>query len=328
MRVRRVGSLWCGVVVVFGVVVSVLGISGLGVAGLGATAAASPAGAVTEVAACTTRTALAPGTTVRTTKVKGVKRSYRLHIPQGYNRSRANPLILAYHGHAENTAAFERYTGLSRLPAIVVYPTGLAGTDGTSSWQGAPYSAPKADDIAFTSAILREVRGLACVDRARTYAVGRSNGGGLVSMLTCRLPREFAAYAVVNPALYAQTWRACPSAPPASVISFHGTADPVIHYAGGVRFGSRYTGIADATQTWARRAGCVPVPITTPVNGVVVRENWPLCSSLGEEIVHYRISGGSHLWPGSAVRTSRTGPSDSISATSLIWQFFGRHPAF
>lgn len=284
---------------------------GSGVAGLGAYAHAAPT--PTPVAGCNTRAAVPAS---YTTNVHGVARTYRVHLPAGYNGRKAFPLILAYPGHAEPSARFERYTGLSALPAIVVYPDGLLGTDGTVAWQGAPYSSPQADDIAFTSTILREVRANLCVNRARTYAVGHSNGGGLVSMLACRLPGDFAAYAIVNGALYAQSQAACTtSRAPASIIDFHGTADPTIRYNGGEHLGGSYPPIFAAAQSWARRNGCVPTPLTIPITNSVTQFVWPLCNALGSEVSHYRITGGKHRWP-----------VGNIAATRLIWQFFNRHP--
>ena len=290
--------------------------------GSGAPAHAAPS----PVAACAPRAA-APANTVHTTTVEGVTRTYRVHLPAGYTGRTPMPLILAFPGHTESPTTFERYTGLSALPAVVVYPDGLRGTDGTLSWQGAPYSSPQADDIAFTAAILREVRATSCVDRTRTYAVGRSNGGGLVSMLACRMPGQFAAYAIVNGAFYDQSLRGCSaSKAPASIIDFHGTADATIHYGGGTRLGGHYAPIFDVVRSWAARNGCIPTPLEVPVDSAVTQFLWPLCRSVGSEISHYRIAGGAHVWPGSSVHRGRTGVSDSISATTLIWQFFNRHP--
>lgn len=298
---------------------------------LHSTPRASAAPTSTASRCATPGPAPAAGTTVHTTTVGATPRTYRLHVPTGYTGQSAYPLILAFHGHTEKSADFESDTGLSRLPAIVVYPDGSNGTDGRTSWQGAPYASPQAHDIDFTATILREVRTTMCVDRNRTFAVGRSNGGGLVSMLSCRLPGEFAAYAIVSGAFYDQTWSACPGgrggtgAGPLSVIDFHGTADSVIAYHGGTRFGEHYTPVPDALAAWARRNGCAPVTMPTPVNSVTTRVEYPLCTAIGHEVVHFRVDGGGHVWPGGSLRASG-GPSAKLPATQLIWQFFGRHP--
>lgn len=288
--------------------------------------AAQPLRGAADLSGCAGPHRLAPGTSKHTTEVDGVERGYSVTVPAGYSGHSAYPLILAFHGHAEPAATFARFTQLGQLPAIVVYPEGLRGTDGLVSWEGAPYSSPRADDVAFTRSILREVSAGACIDPARTYAVGRSNGGGLVAMLACRMPSDFAAYAVVSGAFYDVGRPNCPGAPPASIIDFHGTADQTIHYGGGVRHGGAYTPVMTWLSGWAARDRCFPQPLEFPVNRYVTRVDWPFCAASGHEITHYRINGGAHVWPGSTGSPSKAGQlSNSISATSLIWQFFTRH---
>ncbi|AZG43604.1 hypothetical protein D7316_00173 [Gordonia insulae] len=268
-----------------------------------------------------------PGATItRSVTVNGLVRTYRVHVPRTYTGRQRVPMILAFHGHAERGATFERYTGLSALPAVVVYPDGLRGTDHRFSWQGAPYSSPRADDVAFTRAILRAMAATACVDRARTYAVGRSNGGGMVALLACRMPAGFAGFATVSAAVYSRSATGCGHGPPISLIDFHGTADRVIGYDGGTRYGERYLSSSAWLQRWVDRAGCVDAPVILPVNQVVDTVTWPLCRGTGHPVVHYRIRGGSHRWPGSTGNRAAGSISDTISATELIWQFFRTAP--
>ncbi|WAC55935.1 alpha/beta hydrolase family esterase [Gordonia sp. SL306] len=267
-------------------------------------------------------------TITRSVTVRGVHRTYRIHVPADHTGRQRLPLVLAFHGRAERGATFERYTGLSSLPAITVYPDGLRGTDNRTAWQGAPYSSPRADDIAFTRAILGAVRTSACVDRNRTYAVGRSNGGGLVAMLACRMPREFTGFATISAAIYTRTLQGCSHGPPISLVDFHGTADGVIHYGGGTRFHARYLSTPAWLRTWSTRAGCADTTVTIPLNSVVDRVSWPFCAQSGHAIVHYRIRGGTHRWPGSMGNRVLGSSADTVSATQLLWQFFMTHPRY
>ncbi|MGV9710297.1 alpha/beta hydrolase family esterase [Gordonia sp. NPDC003424] len=253
---------------------------------------------------------------VRSVDVHGLQRTYRIHLPAGYSGTARVPLILAFHGHDEAAATFERYTGLSDLPAIVVYPNGLRGTDGKTSWQGAPYSSPRADDLAFTRAVLTSVAARECVDPNRVSVVGRSNGGGFVGMLACRMPWPFAAFATVSAAYYSPYATKCAAPQPISLIDFHGTADRVIHYRGGVRFGARYLPVDAWLNRWITRAGCVPTPIAIPANLTATRLDWPLCAATGREVVHYRIDGGTHQWPEAV----------GLPVAQVIWRFFWLHP--
>ncbi|MEE4023263.1 PHB depolymerase family esterase [Gordonia sp. PKS22-38] len=282
--------------------------------------------AANPVAGCGTASMRAGSTIMRSVQMRGVSRRYQVHIPSIYTGHIPMPLIIAYHGRAERAATFANYTGLSNLPAIVVYPMGLPGRKDQSAWQGAPYASPRADDVAFTREILRDLRTRACVDRSRTFAVGRSNGGGFVALLACRMSREFAGFATVSAAVYARSVAGCGSGPAISLIDFHGTADRTISYQGGTRFGERYLSSASRLRRWTQRAGCVDAPLTMPLTHSVDRLSWPLCGGLGSSVVHYRLRGGGHRWP-AAVGGHGTGSvGGAMSATQLIWQFFLTRP--
>ncbi len=278
-----------------------------------------------EVAGCGTTGVHGGSNIARSTVINGQTRTYRIHVPAGYNSHAAVPLILAFHGRNEKSTSFETYSKLSTLPAAVVYADGLPGRGGQRSWQSAPYANPKADDVEFTRAILRDSYRTLCVDTNRTFAVGRSNGGGLIALLACRIPNKFAAFAAVSGAFYPESTRSCVKSPGVSVLEFHGTADPVIHYNGGRRFDEVLPSVPSWLSTWTRKADCLDAPIEVPVNQFVTRVDWPFCSPVGTEIVHYRITGGTHRWPGSA-GGRHGGVSDSIDATGLIWDFFRWHP--
>lgn len=59
----------------------------------------------------------------------GGTRTYRIHLPSGYNVNEAQPLLLAYHGSGGNPASFEAETGFSdeslNPDMITVYPAGV-----------------------------------------------------------------------------------------------------------------------------------------------------------------------------------------------------------
>jgi polyhydroxybutyrate depolymerase len=87
------------------------------------------------------------------------------------------------------------------------------------------------------------------------------------------------------------------------VLAFHGTADPMVPYAGGAYFSG------DAVAKWAAFDGCGTRATTTTVAADVERVLYPDCrGSAALEL--YRVLGGGHTWPGaSAVSTARLGPT-------------------
>lgn len=250
----------------------------------------------------------------------GQERSYLIHLPDRYDVHRPTPLVLSFHGHKRTADYQERLTGMSELNAIVVYPQGLVGTDGETAWQGAPYSAP-ADDVLFTSDLLSLLQRQLCVDTRRVYAAGKSNGGGFVGVLACRLPQRIAAFAPVSGAFYPQGGD-CEPTRPAPILDFHGTADTTIPYTGNPAKG--LPSITDWLTAWAQRDGCRPRPVSRDEGDSVTVQRWRGCDSRSD-LVHYRMNGLGHVWPSTVPNEDSQTPT-AIDATPIIWRFFQRHP--
>ncbi|MCX2963792.1 alpha/beta hydrolase family esterase [Gordonia aquimaris] len=324
---RRLSVVWFGLILASGLSASLApAVTATPLPPFDAPAPHGHHAAVHPVSGCAGNSVRPGSSMVRSVSVGGVTRRFRVHVPAFYPGTVPVPLILAYHGRAERAAAFERYTGLSGLPAVVVYPVAAPGRGGASAWQGAPYSSPRADDVGFTRAMLRDLRSRFCVDRGRTYAIGRSNGGGLVAMLACRLPADFAGFATVGAAVYQQAVAGCAHGPAISLIDFHGTADRTIAYRGGTKLGASYLSTSSWLRRWTQRAGCVDAPLVVPMNRAVDRISWPLCARPEAAVVHYRLGGGTHRWPAPIPGHSTGSVGDTVSATELIWQFFLTHP--
>jgi polyhydroxybutyrate depolymerase len=247
----------------------------------------------------------------------GLAREYLLHLPANYNPNRRYSLVLSFHGHKRTSRYQEELSGFSALDTIAVYPQGLIGTDGESAWTGAPYSAA-ADDVLFTSDLLNSLQSKLCVDPARIYATGKSNGGGFVGVLACRLPGRIAAFAPVSGAFYPEGG-ACHPSRSAPILEFHGTADTTIPYAGNPTKG--LPSIPDWLAGWSERNHCLPWPLSySPKAGVQV-QRWIGCRGT---ITHYRVEGAGHVWPSTRPNNDSATPT-VIDATPVIWKFFQAH---
>jgi polyhydroxybutyrate depolymerase len=77
-------------------------------------------------------------------------------------------------------------------------------------------------DVSFVGQLLDHLTASMCIDEARIYATGLSNGGGMAQMLACREER-IAAIGVVAAAPFVDA--GCDDAGPMPVIAFHGTSD-------------------------------------------------------------------------------------------------------
>lgn len=188
--------------------------------------------------------------TVTTRSVNG--RQYLIHTPTDFKRDQYYPMLLSYPGKGADAEQARQVYGFDPLPAITVYPYPTVGTDGYTAWQGAPYSSP-ADDVAFTDAIIEQVQADMCIDRTRIYAVGLSNGGGFVSLLSCKLSDRFAAYAIIAGAMYEPAGNCVP--PKATpLINTHGDIDPSVPYEGSIV--RRLPSVETWTAKRAEQNGC------------------------------------------------------------------------
>jgi polyhydroxybutyrate depolymerase len=265
-------------------------------------------------------TAVAPGESVTEEIVSGgITRTYLLHVPENYVPLRPTPLVLSFHGHSWDSAYQEELSEFSGTDAIAVYPQGLVGTDGETAWQGAPYSAD-VDDVRFTGDLLDELQRDLCVDPARIYAAGKSNGGGFTGVLACRMSDRIAAFAPVSGAFYPQGG-ACEPTRPAPILDFHGSLDETIPYDGDAERG--LPPIPDWLAGWAERNGCDPDPVTRDVGDGVHQVEHRACDG-GAEVAHYRMDSVAHDWPATHPNPDSDQPAP-IDATPLIMDFFSRH---
>ena len=279
-----------------------------------------------------------PGNDEKTIATADGERSYRINIPRDYDVSTPLPLVLGFHGNGSDGAEFQNYTGLPTLPALTVFPDGDLN-DGKRSWQGAPY-ASGADDVAFVSDLLDSIESEHCIDLNRVYATGKSNGGGMVSVLACNLRDRFSAFAPVAGAYYPQSTEGCDYSTPTPMLAIHGTGDATMHYEGGHRQGEDYPGVREWIQPWAEASGCTKT--TDRQVGRkgedVVRTQWTLCSE-GDEggrspgkpgrsaaVELYSVADGGHVWPGEVVYSGGGYATKGFSATDTIWDFFLNHP--
>jgi polyhydroxybutyrate depolymerase len=280
--------------------------------------------------------AATPGSTTRHVTAGGTDREYLLSIPEGYDPSKPAPLIFDFHGLGSDMQQQALYSNLDVRGGargyVVITPDGQG--DVLRHWSLRPAAAAN-PDVAFVQAMLRTTNRELCIDPARVFSTGISNGAMFSTLLVCALPGRLAAIAPVSGVNATNVCRA--GTPRASVLAFHGTADPIVPYEGGAYFSGAAAGRAlgipqakkvdDAVAAWAAFDGCRANASTTPVAADVQHLVWPGCPG-GRAVELYRIIGGGHTWPGGIpVAPGRLGATtESISATQLMLDFFDAHP--
>ncbi|ANY09875.1 hypothetical protein AFB00_07400 [Pseudonocardia sp. HH130630-07] len=253
----------------------------------------------------------------------GTSRHYELTVPAGYDASRPWPVILAFHGRGGTGPELQRFSGLSELPAIVAYLDGArSATTASQSWQGAPYSAPGVDDVAYAASVLDQVEATTCADTNRVYAAGKSNGGGFTDILACRMSDRIAAIAPVAAAFYRTGEPECAPGRPVPVIEFHGTADATVPYTGGGP-AKPTPAIQDWVNGWVARDRCAPEPATRRIGPDVTVTDWTHCAN-GADVEHVVVDGGGHTWPGSLGYSGEGRITQTVKATDMMWDFLSR----
>jgi len=283
-------------------------------------------------------------------------RSFRVHIPVSYDASTPHAMVLSFHGFKRNDVNQEKISGfsdkgikLNGKGIIAVYPDGQFGpgkngNESIRAWQGAPYSPPGVDDIAFTQEMVQLLQANLCVDTQRIYASGKSNGGGFTNLLACTpsTANLFAAFAPVSAALYSgANPKNCTPGRPVPIINFHGLEDKTIPFYGQRADKHNRTeyatpSITQYREAWAIRNGCgssvncsaspplgINVLISHPHNDTTLKQS--ICSaSNGDAVVSgFTVKCLGHSWPSTLGLDG--GITDFNATTADIIPFFEAH---
>ena len=284
---------------------------------------AGGADAAPLVGACAPDAAI-PETGERTISFGGQDRTYHLHVPSGYDRA-PTALVLNFHGFTSNAGQQEYFSVMSeaadREGFAVAYPQ---GTGVSPSWNAGLCCGSAAqnevDDVGLTAAIIDAVAAEMCLDPARVYSTGFSNGGFLSHRLACELSDRIAAIAPVAGVMGIEE---CNPGRPVPVLHFHGTADALVPIDGGGVSG--FPSVAETVDDWAERDGCSGEPQVSFDEGDAHCERRDACDQ-GAAVELCVIDGGGHTWPGGRVPAAAGKTSTDISATDRMWAFFRDHP--
>ena len=233
------------------------------------------------IAALWAATVRAASVQSQTIEVDGQSREYLLASSTTAHGA-PSPLVLVLHGHL-GTAKNALGDGVRPSPLsawldivdrehlLVVALQGLKGPDGHTGWHDCRTDAPEnphVNDVAFASAVVRELVATGRVDVHRVYVMGMSNGAMMSYRLALEMQPTPAAIAAASGTIAVHSDCREPAVP-VSVLIIHGTDDPLVPYAGGaVGFGGRsprgeIMGAEATRDYWLRVDG---LQHTTPVS--------------------------------------------------------------
>jgi polyhydroxybutyrate depolymerase len=278
------------------------------------------------------------------TDATGTARRWLVSAPAWEPGADPLPLVLDFHGLSEGADIHARMSGMGAVGVqegfMTVFPHGTGvpvrwdlGTD------------PAAGDLAYVGKVLDQVEAERCVDMSRVYATGLSNGAMMTSVVGCALSDRVAAIAPVSGIILPDD---CHPDHPMPVLAFHGTADPILLFNGGVGPGLQAlfgggpppgsptttlppadidgAGYPETVRGWATLDGCDHRSTDEQVSDEVIKRTFDCPDDAPVEFVI--VEGGGHSWPGSEFSKtleSIVGPTTfDIDASQEIWRFFQR----
>ncbi|MDP3232448.1 MAG: alpha/beta fold hydrolase [Myxococcales bacterium] len=197
-------------------------------------------------------------------------RPFDVTVPVGYRPDQPVPLVVVLHGYTATAQTQDLYFGLSRLAQsrtfLVALPNGLRDDTLQQYWNATDACCAFGktnDDVAYLTAVIRDVQRRFAVDPRRIFLVGHSNGGFMSHRLACDRSNLIAGIV----ALAGNTWAdasKCNPTDPVAVLQIHGTLDPVIAYNGGATVGQPpYPSAQDSVRSWGAKNRCTGAGLTS-----------------------------------------------------------------
>jgi polyhydroxybutyrate depolymerase len=259
-------------------------------------------------------------------------RTYYLHTPPNLSQGELRPLLIFLHGAGGSGEGLHRLLNADAVTDaagyITVYPDGMERTWSVGCDECTAAEALEANDVNFLETLTRHLAEHLPVDTTRVYVMGFSQGGSLAHRYGCESSLPPAGIAAVASLLYREVRSRCAPRAPFPVAIVHGTHDALAYY-GGYGLDAPFLSIPQAIDAWVAKMGCDAVPSVEELPDrtadwtTVTAYRYDGCDP-GSSVLHLRVNGGGHTWPGD------TGPwgnfvglvSRDIDATQEILDFF------
>jgi len=276
------------------------------------------------------------GTTSYSFDRGGLTRTYYLHVPPTLSRTVPAPLLIELHGGGGTARELDKLTGFyamaDREGFVVAAPSG--NNDYWNDGRGANERASgNADDVGFISEMIDRIEKQLTIDPERVYVTGISNGAIMSGRLACQLSDRIAAFAQVAGTVAVETSSSCRPERAVPLLEIHGTADPLVPYAGGTvapqdgEGRGRVVSVDAWAAFWVANNSAAPDAVTTTIGSDTTVRTWRGATSRSD-VVFYRVEGAGHTWPGGSQYLPKLvvgSTTRSFDATEVIWQFLSAH---
>lgn len=259
----------------------------------------------------------------------GGTRQHILYVPDSYDGNSAVPLVLNFHGYTSNARDQMNYGDFRELADehgfIIVHPQGTRYQGSTHFNVGGWTVGSTTDDVDYSRALIDFIEAEYNIDPARIYSTGMSNGGYMSFLLACQLNEKIAAVASVTGSMTPETFNDCKPSHPTPIMQIHGTNDNVVSYGGT----SWSKSVDEVLRYWITYNHCndeaspLMLPDINPDDGSTVEEFSYTEGDADTEVIHLKVYGGGHTWPGN--RLFDGGTNKDIDASAVIWEFFDKY---
>ena len=204
------------------------GASGFGAAGTAGTTSTPPSGESIPSSGCSatpTMTSCSTQNAPCTMDVGGTARKFWVQLPDGYDPKHPYPVVFQYHPLGGNG-----WQGLTMYQVRPKFPKAIyVSPDGLKSGQYQGFSNTMGEDEALTRAMMTDLEGKYCVDKARYYATGFSFGGSMSFTAGCNMSDVFRAFgAMAGAPISGATCTSKKPARPVAVWATHGDKDTAL----------------------------------------------------------------------------------------------------
>jgi polyhydroxybutyrate depolymerase len=258
-------------------------------------------------------------------------RYYDIFLPPN---AKGAPLILALHGGGGDPDQFASASGLgaaaTRAGYAIAFPAGSGRRgDRLLTWNGGyccGYAQrARVDDIGFLKSVIKDARDRYGVSD-RVFLTGMSNGSIMSETFAATNPDLVRAVAGVSGTLDTGHVRVAGQIP---VLIIHGTADPMVPYAGGqgdtsltrTNFASVTSVVQAFLAPWGGGLSQTSREIDRKDDGTsVIVTNYAKGDRLVLRLM--TVEGGAHHWPGGRKARLKEGKTQEIDANTEILRFF------
>ena len=218
-----------------------------------------------------------------------VSRSVIIQAPSVLDAATKYPLVFAFHGGGGNNNhwvnTLKQFTDSGAF--IGIYPQGHL-----NFWNLGPEPST-ADDVAFVNIIVETLLTYTNVDSEKIFAIGASNGAGMVNTLAAKT-QHFKAIAPVATQLI-RSIDISQQTKPVSIFQINGAQDNVIPIEGGERLGHSFFSAYESARKWAVQFGCDLSPVETIIAG---NTSYVFSDCSDQAVVQYlRIENAGHRIP-------------------------------